>query len=67
MLKSRRHAADLRFAETVSRRFVTPLRHSLADVSRYFARLPSVQLEIPGNVQGECQKGAEILKPLSAF
>jgi hypothetical protein len=54
VFKSRRHAVDLRFAETVSRRFVTPLRHRLADLTRYFTRWRSVQFEIPSNVQGQC-------------
>src|SRR5713226_10220416 len=52
VFKSRRHAVDLRFAETVWRRFVTPLRHRLADLTRYFTRLRSIQFEIPSNVQG---------------
>jgi hypothetical protein len=52
VFKSRRHPIDFCFAETASRRFVTPLRHGLADLTRYFTRLRSVQLEIPGNFQG---------------
>ena len=45
VFKSRRHAVDLRFAETVWRRFVTPLRHRLADLTRYFTRLRSIQFD----------------------